>query len=82
MVKIKGPLFSLEARGSVARVLTFSRRSSGQQARFQSFPTDFESTGRKTQRDAFRLAIELWNYLPTAEKDYWREAAQKGYADV
>jgi len=82
MAKIKGPLFSETARGSVDRVLTFSRRNTGQQARFQTFPADFESSGRKTQRDAFRLGIELWNYLPTAEKAYWQEIAQKGYANV
>lgn len=82
MAKLKGPLLSLSASGSVGPRLTFSKRKSGSQARFQRAQKDYENAARKTQRDSYRLGIELWNYLPAAEKAYWDEIERKGYADV
>lgn len=82
MAKLKGPLLSLSASGSVGPRLTFSERNSGPQARYQKAQKDYENAPRKTQRDAYRLGIELWNYLPDAEKAYWDEIERRGYADV
>lgn len=82
MAKVKYPLLSEAARGTIVGGLTFSLRNTGQQVRFQTSPADYESLARKTQRDAFRLGIELWNYLPSEEKAYWQEISQKGYANV
>jgi len=82
MAKLKGPLFSNDAHGSIGRPLTYSSKRSGRQVRFQKKQPDYENTARKVVRDAYRLAIELWNYLPANEKAYWTEVEKKGYATI
>lgn len=82
MAKLNGPLLSLDAHGSVGRALTFSSRRSGAQVRFQKKQPDYENAARETVRNAYRWAIELWNYLPAAEKAYWTEIERKGYVDI
>lgn len=59
-MKVNGPLFSTEARGSVTDSLTFSKRTSGQQVRFQRKQKDVITTGRTTQRSKFSAAILRW----------------------
>jgi len=82
MAKLKGPLMSLDAGGSFGPVLTFSSRRSGSQVRHQRAQVDYENAARKTVRDAYRLGMELWGYLPAEEKAYWTEVERKGYTDV
>lgn len=82
MAKTKGPLFSNTAWGTIRRALTFSRRTSGQQVRYQRAQVDYENPARATQREKFSLGLVLWRALPTNEKDYWNEIEMKGYADV
>jgi len=82
MAKLTGPLLSLEARGSFGPRLTFSARHSNNLVRFQRAQTDFESTKRAPQREAFRLGMELWSYLPEPEREYWVQVERKGYAIV
>lgn len=82
MAKLRGPLLSNDAHGSLGRALTYSSRRSGSQVRFQKKQPDYENAARKTVRDAYRWGIELWNYLPDVEKAYWTEVEKKGYADV
>lgn len=82
MAKLASPLLSFEARGSFGPRLTFSTRKSGTQVRHQKAQMDYVNPAREPKRTAFTLGIELWNYLPTAEKEYWKQVSQKGYADV
>ena len=82
MVKLRAPLLSQEARGTVGSVLTYSSKKTGTQVRFQRPQKDYENAARETIRDNFKLGIELWNYMPQSEKDYWRQISSKGYADV
>lgn len=82
MVKVRNPLLSQEAHGTVGEVLTYSSKKTGTQVRFQRRQKDYENTAREAVRDNFKLGIELWNYLPQNEKDYWRQISSKGYADV
>jgi len=56
MAKISVPLMSLSASGSIAQFLTFSRRISGQQVRWQKKQNDVETSGRSEQRSKFLLA--------------------------
>jgi hypothetical protein len=62
--------------------LTFSKRTSGQQVRYQRAQVDYENKARLTQREKFSLGVTLWNSMPKAEKSYWDEIEMKGYADV
>lgn len=70
-MKVTGPLFSIEAHGSVSDALTFSKRTSGQQVRFQKKQKDVITADRTTQRAKFLLGLDLWRALPDNEKSYW-----------
>lgn len=56
MVKIQSPLFSLEARGTIAKSLTFSERKTGAQVRWQKKQKDVQSVERLEQREKFLSA--------------------------
>ena len=73
MAKLKGPLFSNEASGSMGPRLTFSQRKSGQQVRFQKAQVDVITTDRTTQRDYFALGYAAWNTLNAAEQKQWND---------
>ena len=72
MPKVTGPLLSIEARGSVGRCLTFSKRRYGQQVRWQRKQKDVITSGRTAQRSKFLLGLDLWRALPDNEKEYWQ----------
>jgi hypothetical protein len=82
MAKVTGPLFSIDAVGTFGPRLTFSTRTSGQQARYQRAQKDYENPARQEIRNAFRLGLILWHALPPVEKEYWTEVESKGYANV
>jgi len=56
MVKVLFPLMSFSASGSIAQFLTFSKRASGQQVRWQKKQNDVQSVERLTQRNLFLSA--------------------------
>jgi lysophospholipase L1-like esterase len=68
MAKLKGPLFSLEAHGSIGDELTFSKRKSGNQVRFQRKQKDVITADRTIQRDAFKSAPAVWAILADSIK--------------
>lgn len=72
-MKVKGPLFSNLASGSIGPRLTFSQRSSGQQARFQKAQVDVITPARTTQRGYFDEAVGKWNSLSDAEQQQWND---------
>ena len=82
MAKLTGPLFSQSASGGLGDTLTYSKRPTTHQVRFQRKQKDYENPARKIARDAFRLGLLLWHALPLGEKAYWDQIESKGYADV
>ncbi len=62
-MKIQGPLQSEEARGSVGLFLTFSKRRTGQQVRFQRKQKDAESPGQIIQREKFLAASNSCRFM-------------------
>jgi len=73
MAKLVGPLFSLDAHGSVGRAITFSERRSGPQVRFQKKQVDTATPTRLTQRGYFSKAVDWWHKLTPSEQLEWRE---------
>ena len=71
MAKLDGPLLSESAHGSIGKRLTYSRRSSGNQVRFQAANHDANSILQQTQRALFLVALGLWNSLTTEEQELW-----------
>ena len=71
-MKLTGPLLSVTAWGSMGPRLTFSRRASGQQVRFQRAQKDVITVKRTNQRFKFNQGLLLWQSLPKEEKDLWK----------
>jgi len=85
-MKVKGPLMSLEARGTVGHVLTFSNRKTGQQARYQKKQADVITAPRTAQRAKFlnaSLSCRFYNFgvayfgitIFGADADFYNEKA-------
>ena len=78
MAKVKGPLFSLTAFGTVGNLLTF-RRTPGKVAVYlKPVPTDPESGAQLWQRGNFASAVSAWGALSGASKAWWNMYAAGG----
>lgn len=75
MAKLTGPLMSQNASGSIGARLTFSRRKTGQQARFQRAQKDKKSVGQLRNREVYFEAVGDWQALPVAEKEIYNKKA-------
>lgn len=71
MAKLKGPLFSLIAHGSLGPRLVFSQRKRVSQVRFQRPQKDYTNTARATQRGYFSMSMGWWSELNATEKAEW-----------
>jgi|GEM_PF-3181754 len=75
MVKVKSPLLSQTASGTIAGVLTFSNRKSGQQVRTQKKQKDVITVARTEQRAKYLEAVSAWHLLTPTEKSNWTRNA-------
>ncbi len=82
MAKLKGPLFSLAAHGTLGGAITYSQRKTHNHARFQKKQMDYVNDARQAQREQFLVSNALWKTLSAEEKGYWRQIAAQGYADI
>lgn len=73
MAKINGPLFSIAARGTIAGALTYSKRKSGQQTRYQKKQKDVITPARTAHRAIFQEAKTYWQTLSDNEKAQWEQ---------
>jgi len=71
MAKLKGPLFSNDAHGTLGGVLTFSKRKLVKQVRFQKKQKDRITASRTTQRSYFTMAVSWWHKLTETEQEEW-----------
>lgn len=76
MAKLEAPLLSEQASGTLAGVLTFSSRKSGQQVRFQKKQKDVITSLRTAQRAKYNEAVSAWNNLNPTQKANWTRQAQ------
>lgn len=67
---------SESASGTVAGMLTFSRRNSGNQVRFQKKQKDVITSARTLQRNKYKQAIAAWNELTGPQKAQWTRNAK------
>ena len=72
MAKLTGPLFSLNAKGSIGKELTFTDRRSGAQVRFQKKQTDISTPSRVINRGYFKTAVGWWHILTPSEQLEWK----------
>jgi len=79
MVKIRGALLSQKAQGTVHKIITFSFRESGQQARFQNKQFDIITSARILQRSNYQLSLNAWKILSDVEKLDWKNLALRDH---
>lgn len=71
MARVKTPLLSNTAQGSLGETLTFSRRWGKNFARKFTKPLPIATTSQETQRAVFKGLIDEWNLRTQSEKDGW-----------
>lgn len=67
---------SVEARGIIGERLVFSKRASGQQARFQKAQKDVLTSDRVAQRTLYVDGVSIWNDLTDIEKGVFVSSAK------
>ena len=73
MTKLVAPLLSLGAHGTLGDALTYSKRASGSQVRFQKKQKYAATTTQENQRGYFQKAVAWWHDLTPSEQLEWRE---------
>jgi hypothetical protein len=77
MAKVEGPLGSHSAHGSVGNILTFSKKKSGQQVRYQKKQSDVTSASRADVRAIYRLAVACWKNKTQEQKDVFNDLVKQ-----
>jgi aminoglycoside phosphotransferase family enzyme len=76
MAKIKNALFSLEASGSVAKLVNYQKQIGTQIARLHRATNKKPTIAQATQREAYRLQYTKWLSLTINEKQKYVTRAQ------
>jgi len=84
MPKVTGPLYSLEAHGNLASVLTFQRRPGGPAVYGYKTPKVPLTAKQLLQRERIRWCVSTWQQLTDEQKNEWENKAkgqgQSGYS--
>lgn len=84
MAKLKAPLTSLKASGTISKAITFLRRSGHNIAEKKPELKDAQTTAQLSWRHMFLKVVALWHALSAAEKQEWESLARPrhmtGYA--
>ena len=76
MAKLTGPLFSLDAHGSIDNALTYSKRKSGSQVRFQhKQKVEVTNYPQANNQSMYRLAYARWLSLTDAQRETYDHLA-------
>lgn len=76
MAKTKGPLFSLEASGTVGDVITYSQWKGRTYVRRHVIPQNPQTADQVNVRTALALTVALWKALPDVVKATWNTFAK------
>jgi len=75
MAKTSGPLFSVDAHGSLSGILTFSHRRSGSQVRSLNKPRGIPSHAQRSQRRLTEFLVAQWQGMTLTDRELWRDRA-------
>ena len=76
MAKTKGPLLSLDAHGSLSKLLTYSNKRTGQQVRRYNKPLTTPSAAQRGQRRLTEFLVAQWQNMSDAQKATWETNAK------
>jgi len=71
MPSVIGPLFSLEAKGTIGKCITFQGKKAGFRAGLIPTHSDSQSALQLSQRAYFSQAVAYWRSMDTAERNVW-----------
>jgi hypothetical protein len=77
MAKITNPLFSQDARGSVAKLINYQNQIGTNIARLHLATNLVPTTAQKLQREAYASQSEKWLTLPINERQRYVKRAEK-----
>lgn len=77
MVKITGPMMSLDAEGTLADAITFSKWKGRNYVRQRVIPSNPRSGAQVGRRAMFRFLSKEWDPLPDNWKATWQEDADE-----
>ena len=76
MVKVKGALASESAHGSIAGILTYSKKRSGQQGRKYTKPLTIPTPAQRAQRRLTDFLVAQWQNMTPDQKATWETNAK------
>jgi len=76
MARVKGPLFSLEASGTVAKTIVYSKWKGRQYTRKHTIPYNPQSDKQVNCRTAVTLLVEHWQEKDEATQTVWNTFAK------
>jgi len=71
MARVKGPLFSMDARGSIGKTLVFSVWRGINYVRRHAIPSNPKSAAQLSFRSMMKFLSQIWNGLSAANKATW-----------
>lgn len=71
MVKVNGPMMSLDASGSLANAITFSKWKGRNYVRERVTPSNPKSGGQTGRRAMFKYLSQIWSTLGTSNQATW-----------
>jgi hypothetical protein len=75
MVKLNGPMFSIDASGKLADAIVFSKWKGRNYARSLVTPSNPQSGGQVGMRRMLRFLSQDWTTFPTAQQNSWDDRA-------
>lgn len=75
MVKLAGPMMSLDASGKLANTLVFSKWKGRNYCRQLVTPANPKSGGQTGMRSMFKFLSQIWNGLTDGNKATWEDRA-------
>ena len=77
MVKVNGPMFSLDASGTLADAITFSKWKGRPYVRERVIPSNPKSGAQTGRRAMFKFLTQFWQLQNTAAKATWQTIADQ-----
>lgn len=77
MARVKGPLFSLEASGSIKKTTTYSKWKGRNYVRAHTIPFNPQTPTQVNVRKAFTLLVAYWQTQTAPQKLVWDEFAKQ-----
>ena len=77
MVKVYGPMMSLDASGTLGKAVTFSKWKGRNYVRERVIPSNPKSGGQTGRRAMFKFLTQLWASVSDADQATWQDLADQ-----